>query len=81
MLSFFPRDVLDEIWDLTESVSKGFLPTLNNFCKNRAILAISYIHDTDGFWVRSIRADAVFRDMVSLRLIKFSRTGNTGRRN
>ena len=22
--SFFPRDVLDEIWDLTESVSKGF---------------------------------------------------------
>ena len=24
MLSFFPRDVLDEIWDLIESVSKGF---------------------------------------------------------
>ena len=24
MLSFFPRNVLDEIWDLTESVSKGF---------------------------------------------------------
>ena len=24
MLSFFPLDVLDEIWDLTESVSKGF---------------------------------------------------------
>ena len=24
MLSFFPRDVLDEIWDLTESVSEGF---------------------------------------------------------
>ena len=28
MLSFFQRDVLDEIWDLTESVSEGFLPTL-----------------------------------------------------
>ena len=28
MLSFFPRDVLDEIWDLIESVSEGFLPTL-----------------------------------------------------
>ena len=27
MLSFFPRDVLDEIWDLIESVSEGFLPT------------------------------------------------------
>ena len=26
MLSFFPRDVLGEIWDLTESVSEG-LPT------------------------------------------------------
>ena len=25
MLSFFPLDVLDEIWDLTESVSEGFL--------------------------------------------------------
>ena len=24
MLSFFPLDVLDEIWDLIESVSKGF---------------------------------------------------------
>ena len=25
MLSFFPRDVLDEIWDLIGSVSEGFL--------------------------------------------------------
>ena len=24
MLSFFPRDVLDEIWDLIESVSEAF---------------------------------------------------------
>ena len=24
MLSFFPRDLLDEIWDLIESVSEGF---------------------------------------------------------
>ena len=24
MLSFFPRDVLDEIWDLIESVSENF---------------------------------------------------------
>ena len=24
MLSFFPRDVLDEIWDLIDSVSEGF---------------------------------------------------------
>ena len=29
MLSFFPRDVLDEIWDLIESVSEGF-PSFSN---------------------------------------------------
>ena len=28
MLSLFPRDVLDEILNLIESVSEGFLPTL-----------------------------------------------------
>ena len=28
VLSFFPLDVLDEIWDLIESVSEGFLRTL-----------------------------------------------------
>ena len=25
VLSFFPLDVLDEIWDLIESISEGFL--------------------------------------------------------
>ena len=30
MLSFFPRDVLDEISDLIESVSEGFLPKFTN---------------------------------------------------
>ena len=30
LLSFFPRDVLDEIWDLIESVSEGF-PTYSLF--------------------------------------------------
>ena len=36
MLSFFPQDVLDEIWDLIESVSEVFLPTLllSNLFKN-----------------------------------------------
>ena len=29
MLSFFPQDVLDEIWDLIESVSEGF-PTYSS---------------------------------------------------
>ena len=30
MLSFFPRNVLDEIWDLIESVSDGF-PTYSQY--------------------------------------------------
>ena len=34
MLSFFPRDVLDEIWDLLESVSRGF-PTYSTLDKSR----------------------------------------------
>ena len=33
MLSLFPRDVLDEIWGLTESVSEGFLTYL--FSENK----------------------------------------------
>ena len=30
VLSFFPLDVLDGIWDLTESVSEGFLTHSSN---------------------------------------------------
>ena len=35
MLSFFPRDVLDENWDLIESVFVGFFYLLLNFCAIR----------------------------------------------
>ena len=34
VLSFFPRDVLDEILNLIESVLRIFLPTLRNVIKN-----------------------------------------------
>ena len=30
MLSFFPRDVLNEVLNLIESVSEGFLPTFGS---------------------------------------------------
>ena len=44
MLSFFPRDVLNEIWDLIESVSKGF-PTYSLdilfFTQRKSILLLS----------------------------------------
>ena len=31
MLSFSPPDVLDDIWDLIESVSEGFLTYFHSF--------------------------------------------------
>ena len=34
MLSFFPRDVLDEIWDLIGSVSEGFFYLLFSYYEN-----------------------------------------------
>ena len=37
VLSFFPLDVLDEIWDLIESVSEGFL-TYFCVCQGRPTL-------------------------------------------
>ena len=44
MLSFFPRDVLDEIWDLVESVSEEF-PTY--FC---SITVLSHEKLSRGKW-------------------------------
>ena len=44
MLSFFPQDVLDEIWDLVESVSEGF-PTY--FC---SITVLSHEKLSRGKW-------------------------------
>ena len=38
MLSHFPRDVLDKIWDLIGSVSEGFLPTVSNPKLKRLLL-------------------------------------------
>ena len=35
MLSFFPLDVLDELWDVTESVSEGFF----TYCCSRYIIS------------------------------------------
>ena len=45
VLSFFPLDVLDEIWDLIESVSEGFLTypcgKYNNLIKRAETFSIS----------------------------------------
>ena len=52
VLSFFPLDVLDEIWDLIESVSEGFLTYSSimsfpysaeiNFCSSHATISILF---------------------------------------
>ena len=36
MLSFFPLDILDEIWDLIETVSEGFLTYSYNLLLGRS---------------------------------------------
>ena len=54
VLSFFPRDVFDEIWDIIGSVFEGFLSTVmtvsstfhhredaSNFCNNKSTSFIS----------------------------------------
>ena len=51
MLSFFPRDVLDEIWDLIESVSEGF-PTYS-LTDN----SIIYVRSSRGIFVTTKNLD------------------------
>ena len=41
VLSFFPLDVLDEIWDLIESVSEGFL-TYSSISHSLSLSSIQY---------------------------------------
>ena len=50
MLSFFPRDVLDEILDLIESVSEGFLFYSSiALCFHRPDLLILMINDNNKY--------------------------------
>ena len=44
MLPFFPRNVLDEIWDLIESDSGVFLPTLKD-----ALIYILHLYNLAAF--------------------------------
>ena len=51
VLSFFPLDVLDEIWDLFESVSEGFLTCSCYFCESSCLFYLSVNFD---FYVSKI---------------------------
>ena len=42
VLSFFPIDVLDEIWDLIESVSEGFL-TYSRYSRAQPIATVHFL--------------------------------------
>ena len=52
MLSFFPRDVLDEIWDLIVSVSEDF-PTYSSNAKRDSVfflyISFSFAQNTTKF--------------------------------
>ena len=43
VLSFFPLDVLDEIWDLIESVSEGFLTYSYNYLYKMVLLKLKVL--------------------------------------
>ena len=53
MLSFFPLDVLDEIWDLIESVSEGFLTYFFSQTKGKGVsdlmLEIAMVRERKGW--------------------------------
>ena len=51
VLSFFPLDVLDEIRDLTESVSEGFLTYSYFVCESSCLFYLSFNSD---FYVSKI---------------------------
>ena len=63
MLSYFPLNVLDEIWNLVESVSEGFLTYSSYFCyslqftmQNRVIFCLQKCFNTErtkGIFVRA----------------------------
>ena len=62
VLSFFPRDVLDEIWDLIESVSEEFLTYSWKFKMTGAYtkssvtgVVIILINECEIFWEKNLR--------------------------
>ena len=47
VLSFFPLDVLDEIWDLIESVSEGF--SIYSFENEKSVIDNHIFHNAASF--------------------------------
>ena len=77
MLSFSPRDVLDEILDLTESVSEGFPTYFSKYIdkasnhRPAAKLHYSAIRDENISWIQSFHA-ARIQQVVGRHLLLLS---------
>ena len=75
MLSFFPRDVLDEIWDLIESVSKGF-PTYSYGVRILALAFIQiYIKFSSDRYANKSRNNCMKKQYTKARLFKTNDVG------
>ena len=59
MLSFFPRDVLDEILDLIESVSEGFITYFYIILARKRIVDTDVVND-----VKSTRQSVITRVVI-----------------
>ena len=78
MLSFFPRDVLDEIWNLIESVSEGFLSYSISIINFESFFFQNFIEDImNGFLnsrsVQNLSCNRAYRNkyvMVTWSIIK-----------
>ena len=73
VLSFFPLDVLDEIWDLIESVSEGFL----TYCWYTTLGTFNHNYSNDGlrliltfFTVRKVKYGKMLEHKISLKIFK-----------
>ena len=56
VLSFFPLDVLDEIWDLIESVSEGFL---TYFCVPKDLDDPLALLSLSSDWIKLVLKDPI----------------------
>ena len=75
MLSFFPRGVLDEILNLIESVSEGFLPTLvivffffffSIGISSDVVFCLTWLSTYSGVHIKNSFFDQLFQNLVRL---------------
>ena len=71
MLSFFPRDVLHEIWDLIESVSEGF-PTYSFSYGLSFLFSLTFPSDRHGAYI------IIRQVMLTTLITSFFRGGGGG---